>query len=468
MGAALAVKPLLLPAAIPVGWWLWSRRRVDHLAIAVGAAIALWFASALPWGLGNVWRQSVTYNSGAGPRYAKLAQLRKLFSTLGSRDLLVVGALILASAHGARRLLAQDRRRPAADVTVLAVWTVVDGRSCSCSSPRSTATTSRRSCRRSRCSTAVVVRSPRVLLVVLVLLLPWSVHNLQSILRPAGYRGDEAALMIRLKALPSDAQAISDDPGFVYRAGLSHAEADERRLGQAHRPASAHDRVGRAGPRPTRASARSSCWTTGSVAICPASRRRSAAPGSCSRPTPTAACARSALAPSAAADARRSSGHVGLPARAVEAAQDRHAVDHRAERHHLGRDGEQDQADQHEVARAAADVEHDRQAEHARRARWRRCRRASGARAGRRRAARRTRRSPVRSRCRPRRRRATNAIGTHASEPDLDRATRRAVEQVREIRGERDEHRIGEQPPARHERHVRRRARARPRRRRRS
>jgi hypothetical protein len=69
--------------------------------------------------------------------------------------------------------------------------------------------------------TAVVVRSPRVLLVVLVLLLPWSVHNLQSILRPAGYRGDEAALMIRLKALPSDAQAISDDPSFVYRAGLS-------------------------------------------------------------------------------------------------------------------------------------------------------------------------------------------------------------------------------------------------------
>ena len=31
MGAAIAVKPLILPAAIPVGWWLWSRRRADHL-----------------------------------------------------------------------------------------------------------------------------------------------------------------------------------------------------------------------------------------------------------------------------------------------------------------------------------------------------------------------------------------------------------------------------------------------------
>jgi len=218
MGAALAVKPLLLPAAIPVGWWLWSRRRVDHLAIAVGAAIALWFASALPWGIGNVWRQSVTFNSGAGPRYAKLAQLRKLFSTLGSRDLLVVGALILALLT----VLVVSRKTNVAraDVTVLAVWTVVTA----------LVLMLEPALYRNHLAaivpplallTAVVVRSPRVLLVVLVLLLPWSVHNLQSILRPAGYRGDEAALMIRLKALPSDAQAISDDPSFVYRAGLS-------------------------------------------------------------------------------------------------------------------------------------------------------------------------------------------------------------------------------------------------------
>ena len=85
------------PAALPVGWWLWSRRRLDHLAAAVGAAIVVWFASALPWGLSRVWEQSVEYNSGAGPRYSKVSQLRKLSSTLSSRDLLVVGALALAS-----------------------------------------------------------------------------------------------------------------------------------------------------------------------------------------------------------------------------------------------------------------------------------------------------------------------------------------------------------------------------------
>ena len=94
MGAALAVKPLILPAAIPVGWWLWSRRRGDHLAAAVGASIAVWLASALPWGLGNVWDQSIAYNGGAGPRYSKISQLRKLSSTLFSRDLLVMGAVL--------------------------------------------------------------------------------------------------------------------------------------------------------------------------------------------------------------------------------------------------------------------------------------------------------------------------------------------------------------------------------------
>ena len=132
MGAAIAVKPLILPAALPVGWWLWSRRRADHLAAAVGASIAVWFASALPWGLSRVWQQSVAYNGGAGPRYAKTAQLRKLSSTLASRDLLVVAALLLAlgtaiviavrtrNSHEHGRSLAARRD----DVAVVAVWCI--------------------------------------------------------------------------------------------------------------------------------------------------------------------------------------------------------------------------------------------------------------------------------------------------------------------------------------------------------
>ena len=41
-------------------------------------------------------------------------------------------------------------------------------------------------------------------------------------------------------------------------------------------------------------------------------------------------------------------------------------------------------------------------------------------------------------------------------QPDLDRAARRPIEEVREVGRERDEDRVGEQPPARDERHVRR------------
>ena len=224
-GAAIAVKPLILPAAVPVGWWLWSRRRVDHLAAAVGAAGAVWLASALPWGLGRVWQQSVVYNGGAGPRYAKLAQLRKLFSTLASRDLLVVGALVLAL--GTALVATRVTIRPAdgtgargPDVAIIAAWAIVTA----------LLLVLEPALYRNHLATivpplavlaALLVRTPRVLVVVLALLTPLSVANLRDILHPTGYRGTSAQLMHTLDALPGDAQVISDEPGFVYRAGLS-------------------------------------------------------------------------------------------------------------------------------------------------------------------------------------------------------------------------------------------------------
>jgi hypothetical protein len=217
IGAALAVKPLVLPVAIPVGWWMWSRRRVDHVAIAVGAATVVWFASALPWGLANVWDQSIAYNGGAGPRYAKLSQLRKLFSTLGSRDLLVVAAVVFAVVT--LFVVARESRVARADGLVLVAWAVVTA----------LVLVLEPALYRNHLAAivpplalvaAVLVRSPRVLLVLLVLLAPWAAHNLHSILVPSPYRGDDAALMIRLRSLPANAEVISDDPGFVYRAGL--------------------------------------------------------------------------------------------------------------------------------------------------------------------------------------------------------------------------------------------------------
>jgi len=48
---------------------------------------------------------------------------------------------------------------------------------------------------------------------------PFLVSNNESILRPDGYTGHEAALVHRLERLPSDALVISDDPGWVWRSG---------------------------------------------------------------------------------------------------------------------------------------------------------------------------------------------------------------------------------------------------------
>ena len=96
VGAALAVKPL-------VGTALGPRRLVDVVAPArarprrrrPAAAVAVWFAAALPWGLGRVWDQSITYHTGKGPEYTKLFQLGKLTSLVPLRDGIVVVAVVL-------------------------------------------------------------------------------------------------------------------------------------------------------------------------------------------------------------------------------------------------------------------------------------------------------------------------------------------------------------------------------------
>jgi hypothetical protein len=67
---------------------------------------------------------------------------------------------------------------------------------------------------------AILTRTPRLLVAVLVVLAPWSASNLHVILWPTGYTGVSAELMHSLNSLPSGALAISDEPGFLYHADL--------------------------------------------------------------------------------------------------------------------------------------------------------------------------------------------------------------------------------------------------------
>ena len=95
MGAALAVKVLVAVAAIPIGLIFLLARRGRDLALAVAAAVAVIGATILPWGVSRVIDQSVTYHTDA-PRIESVGQqFNKLFSTLPSRDLPLIAAVVL-------------------------------------------------------------------------------------------------------------------------------------------------------------------------------------------------------------------------------------------------------------------------------------------------------------------------------------------------------------------------------------
>ena len=121
-----------------------------------------------------------------------------------SRDLLVVGALVLALGaaivrRGRGPARARRRRAPRrvrrADVAVIAVWAVVTAlvlvlepalyrNHLADDRPAARACSRRSSCARRACSRSL-----------LIILIPWSVANLHDILWPTGYRGASAQLM---------------------------------------------------------------------------------------------------------------------------------------------------------------------------------------------------------------------------------------------------------------------------------
>ena len=178
-GSALATKPIVVAAVVPLAGWLLARRRGAHVVAAAGAVVGAWFASALPWGLTRVWQQSVEYHTSAGPSYPPLVQLEKLTMTLATRDALIVAVVVLG-------LVAAARLGPAAvahpDVRLLQTW---------------------------------------LALVALVVLVPWEVANQRDILWPSHMTGTDAEVVAQLRLLPPGAQAIADDPGLVWRAGLT-------------------------------------------------------------------------------------------------------------------------------------------------------------------------------------------------------------------------------------------------------
>jgi hypothetical protein len=67
------------------------------------------------------------------------------------------------------------------------------------------------------------IRPPprRALAIALVVLVPWEIANQRDIAWPSHNTGVDAQVVAQLRRLPPGAEAIADDPGLVWRAGLT-------------------------------------------------------------------------------------------------------------------------------------------------------------------------------------------------------------------------------------------------------
>ncbi len=252
-GAAFAVKSLLVvPALVAAALLLVSRRRLVDVAVAGAAAVVVVVAVTVPWGVHNVIEQSVGYHTDQATHQTPWANTVKTFSTLGDRDAPIFGALVLAvafTAFAAVRSRSRRRRdgtsalgrfvahtptnRPNAGGggepgqvwrvignprVAVAVWALLAFVVLVLESPMW-----RNHLAHLVPALALLVgayRPPWVALAAAALVLvPYHVVHVHDVLAPAPYRGSDAVLEHALRALPPRAQAISDDPGFVWRSG---------------------------------------------------------------------------------------------------------------------------------------------------------------------------------------------------------------------------------------------------------
>jgi hypothetical protein len=241
-GAALSVKFMAAPVLVPVAWLLLAPlldrgdERSPTPAAAVGgvvvaglAAGAVFLLPSLAFGLSKVWDQSVHYHAQVAGARQPLHNLSKILGTLFTRDLVV---MVFAAVAAGVFLIGQVRpetapedqparpswwRHPSgrlllwawlATIGLLLLWIHPLWR------PHVSGLVP---------AIALLVgayRPPtKVILVTAVLLVPVGVWRVSDYLHPSGLTPSALYVHDRLQQLPRGAQAISDDPGLVWRAG---------------------------------------------------------------------------------------------------------------------------------------------------------------------------------------------------------------------------------------------------------
>lgn len=236
IGAAVAVKSLLVGPAILVAWLLvLQRRRIVDVVVVPVLAFALLVLVSIPWGIGNVVHDNIQYHLDKTGDRRPGANALKLVTTFFRRDtpLLAIGAvgavaLVVTRLRGrttnpetappARRPPLLDRLLDGTRIlwwwagSVVVVLLLQDPMF--------------------RNHLAALV-APLALLVATIrpswplvavawaVTLPFQVVQLQPLLYPHDYRGHDAVVVERLRALPPDAWVLTDEPGPVWRSDLA-------------------------------------------------------------------------------------------------------------------------------------------------------------------------------------------------------------------------------------------------------
>ena len=227
LGAGLVAKALAAPAGLAVALLLLSRRRPRDLAYAAGAAVVVVLGAALPWGLGRVWDQSVVYNRDASRVTSYPGAVTKALHTLVDRDPIVLVAaglavmMLVLARIGWVRAAGSDSPahepllfRPA---SVLVLWLAAQF-GLLVYEPAFWAP--HVAFLIAPLALLVALRPPPVLalLVGAAAVMPWYLSNVHPMLWPDPYNRAEQAAVDGLRDLPPGSLAISDEPGFLWRA----------------------------------------------------------------------------------------------------------------------------------------------------------------------------------------------------------------------------------------------------------
>lgn len=228
-GAALAVKLIIAPVAIPLTILMLWRRRAQDLALAGAIALAVPVLLALPWGARQVWEQSVVFHADADREREYAFNWEALRLTLWYRDRLVLAfvalSIVVVVVLFVRRrpLFAPDRDDPDTPPKgVLAVaylgWIVVlfvelmleawqfSNHMAHLVPPLALL--------------AALWPAPALVVAVAALLiLPGEYQYLRPMVWPDTYGEQRNAAMAALDGLPDDAWVVTDAPELVWRSG---------------------------------------------------------------------------------------------------------------------------------------------------------------------------------------------------------------------------------------------------------